>query len=333
MTFIRVRDLCKDFRISSRSRGLLGLMLNAVVPRYTVKHAVKDVSFDIGQGDMVGFIGPNGAGKSTTVKMLSGILHPSRGEITVDGLVPHKNRTRHVKRIGVVFGQKSQLWWDLPVSESYDMLKYIYRIDSATYAKNLGKVKEMLGLGEYFNQPVRQLSLGQRMKADLGAAFLHSPDILFLDEPTIGLDVVAKENIRVFLREINKENNVTMLFTTHDMQDIEKTCGRMIIIDKGQKLYDGSIEEIRTLYAKDRELTVKFAEDCRRLEIEGTTVLHESDRVKRIKFRNCEIPVQNLIARISRSHAIADLSLKETEIESIIREIYINGMASDASVL
>jgi len=332
MAFIKVENLRKDYRISRRSRGFLGLLANLVAPRYTVKPAVDGIDFSIDKGEMVGFIGPNGAGKSTTVKILSGILHPTSGSVTVDGLVPYRERKRHVQRIGVGLGQKSQLWWDLPVYESYDMLRYIYKIDKARYRANLAMVQELLGLAEFFEQPVRQLSLGQRMKADLGAAFLHDPDILFLDEPTIGLDVVAKENVRNFLVQMNRERGITMLFTTHDMQDIEKTCRRMIIIDHGRKVYDGSIRDIRAMYSGERELVVELAEECLNLELEHARVVHQDGRVKRIKFRNADIAVQDLIGHLNRHYAIADLELRDTEIESIIREIYRDGAVHSAGV-
>ena len=211
---------------------------------------MKDVSFSIEKGEMVGFIGPNGAGKSTTIKMLSGILCPDKGSIVVNGYVPYRQRKAYVAGIGVVFGQKSQLQWDLPVIDSFELLKAIYRIPEEKYRKNLDRFLEMLDMGSFVNQPVRQLSLGQRMRADIVAALLHSPQIVFFDEPTIGVDVLGKETIREFIRELNAQDEVTMLFTTHDMQDIEKTCKRLIIIDKGAKMYDGTLQEIREKYQR-----------------------------------------------------------------------------------
>ena len=232
---IEVKNISKTFQVSKRSKGIPGMVANLFVPRYEKREAVRNVSFSIGRGEMVGFIGPNGAGKSTTVKMLSGILYPDRGGIEVNGFIPYRQRKSYVGSIGVVFGQKSQLQWDLPVIDSFELLKAIYRVPEEVYRNNLDRYTEMLNMGSFLNQPVRQLSLGQRMRADIVAALLHSPRIVFFDEPTIGVDVAGKEKIREFIRELNSRDKVTMLFTTHDMQDIEKTCKRLIIIDRDRK--------------------------------------------------------------------------------------------------
>ncbi|MDR0914786.1 MAG: ATP-binding cassette domain-containing protein [Oscillospiraceae bacterium] len=248
---IIVENLSKTFKIKEKQKGIGGALKSLVAPKTKLIKAVEDISFTIDDGQAVGFIGPNGAGKSTTVKMLSGILYPSAGRINVNGLVPYKNRIEHVKNIGVVFGQKSQLWWDLPITDTFDLLKKIYKIPSDVYSRNLELFNEILGLHEFETQQVRQLSLGQRMRADIAAAFLHEPSIVFLDEPTIGLDVVAKEKIRLFIKEINRVKKTTLLFTTHDMTDIEKTCQRIIVIDKGKILYDGTIDSFKTKLNKD----------------------------------------------------------------------------------
>ncbi|MGN1120175.1 MAG: ATP-binding cassette domain-containing protein, partial [Oscillospiraceae bacterium] len=258
MSFIEVRDVCKTFKVSKRRAGVTGMVANLFAPKFEKKAAVKAVSFDIEQGEMVGFIGPNGAGKSTTIKMLSGILHPDSGSINVGGYIPYKQRKNYVGRIGVVFGQKSQLQWDLPVIDSFELLKAIYSVPDDVYRKNLSRFTEMLDMSGFIDQPVRQLSLGQRMRADIVAALLHSPEIVFFDEPTIGVDVVGKETIRSFIRELNQQDNVTMIFTTHDMQDIEKTCKRLIIIDEGAKVYDGTLSGIREKYGTSRQLDVEF---------------------------------------------------------------------------
>ena len=233
--FIDVNNVSKTFNVSKRAKGVGGMIANLFAPKFERREAVKDVCFSIEQGEMVGFIGPNGAGKSTTIKMLAGILYPESGEIKVDGFVPYKQRKDYVGEIGVVFGQRSQLQWDLPVIDSFELLKAIYRIPEEQYKKNLDRFISMLDMGVFLNQPVRQLSLGQRMRADIVAALLHSPKVVFFDEPTIGVDVMGKEAIRNFIRELNDTDHVTMIFTTHDMQDIEKTCKRLIIIDKGKK--------------------------------------------------------------------------------------------------
>ena len=235
-TIIRAKGIKKTFKVNKRSKGLPSAIANLFVPKYTEKRAVDGIDFEIKKGEAVGFIGANGAGKSTTIKMLSGILYPDSGEIEALGYIPYKNRKKYVSNIGVVFGQKSQLSWDLPVIDSFELLKHIYKIPENLYKENLKKFTEMLDMESFIEQPVRQLSLGQRMRADIVAALLHSPELVFFDEPTIGLDVVAKERIREFIRYINKEQKVTMIFTTHDMKDIEETCGRMLLIDKGKLL-------------------------------------------------------------------------------------------------
>lgn len=326
MSLIEVENISKEYKISKRSRGFIGTIGNLFIPKYEIKKAVKGIDFAIEKGEMVGFIGPNGAGKSTTVKMLSGILYPTSGVIKVYDMVPYKNRKEYVKKIGVVFGQKSQLWWDLPVIESYEMFKYIYKIPDNIFKKNLNMVNEILGINEFIEQPVRQLSLGQRVKADIGASLLHEPEVLFLDEPTIGLDVVAKENIRNFLNKINKETNITMLFTTHDMQDIEKTCNRMIIIDKGEKIYDGLVSEIKSRYGKERQLEVEFTQEYANINIPETTIVYESLNTKRFQFNKDNVHVQDLISQLTKKYDIKDLTIKEPDIESIIREIYEGGI-------
>lgn len=325
MSLIEVNSICKAYRINKRGKGIPGMVANLVAPRYEMKQAVKDVSFRIERGDMVGFIGPNGAGKSTTIKMLSGILHPDKGEIMVNGFVPYKQRKDYVGSIGVVFGQKSQLQWDLPVIDSFELLKAIYRIPEETYRKNLSRFTEMLDMGGFLQQPVRQLSLGQRMRADIVAALLHSPEIVFFDEPTIGVDVVGKETIRSFIKELNAQDQVTMLFTTHDMQDIEKVCDKLIVIDKGEKIYDGSLPGIREKYGTTRQLDVEFAvaEKVQPLENVEVVNLDELDgRKKRFIFENQKVKINDLMNHLLQSYTVRDISISEPEIESIIRKIY-----------
>ena len=328
--FIEVKDVSKSFRINKRSAGVMGMLSNLVAPKYEKKQAVDHISFSIEEGEMVGFIGPNGAGKSTTIKMLSGILFPDEGDIRVNGSIPYKQRKDYVGSIGVVFGQKSQLQWDLPVMDSFELLKAIYRIPDEVYKKNLGRFTDMLDMGGFINQPVRQLSLGQRMRADIVAALLHSPKIVFFDEPTIGVDVVGKETIRTFIRELNREDGVTMLFTTHDMQDIEKTCNRLIIIDKGAKVYDGSLQGIRNTYGTTRQLDVEFGsgKDIQPiLGVEIKDLEQEDSRKKRFIFDNKEIQINQLMNHLLTKYDVRDINVSEPEIERIIRKIY-DGEAS-----
>lgn len=322
---IKVQNVSKTFKVSKRAAGIPGMLANMVAPKYEKKQAVKNISFSIQQGEMVGFIGPNGAGKSTMIKMLSGILCPDNGEIQVANYIPYKQRKEYVQNIGVVFGQKSQLQWDLPVIDSFELLKAIYRIPEVNYKKNLNRFIEMLNMSEFLNRPVRQLSLGQRMRADIVAALLHSPKIVFFDEPTIGVDVVGKETIRNFICELNAEDKVSMIFTTHDMQDIEKTCKRLIIIDKGSKVYDGSLLGIREKYGTTRQLEVEFNEDIEVAPIEHVEIqrMDETDgRKKRFIFENREVQIDKLMNHLLSSYGIRDINVSEPEIEALIRKIY-----------
>lgn len=322
MSFIEVRDICKTFKVSKRRAGVTGMVANLFAPKFEKKAAVKAVSFDIEQGEMVGFIGPNGAGKSTTIKMLSGILHPDSGSINVGGYIPYKQRKNYVGRIGVVFGQKSQLQWDLPVIDSFELLKAIYSVPDDVYRRNLSRFTEMLDMSGFIDQPVRQLSLGQRMRADIVAALLHSPEIVFFDEPTIGVDVVGKETIRSFIRELNQQDNVTMIFTTHDMQDIEKTCKRLIIIDEGAKVYDGTLSGIREKYGTSRQLDVEFGGREEIADIANVEIVELERNKKRFIFESRDVHINELMNHLLSNYNIRDIYISEPEIESIIRKIY-----------
>ncbi len=322
MSFIEVRNVSKTFRVSKRRSGVPGMLANLFVPKFERKEAVKDISFSIEKGEMVGFIGPNGAGKSTTIKMLSGILYPDSGEICVDGFIPYKQRKHYVGKIGVVFGQKSQLQWDLPVIDSLELLKAVYSVPDEVYRKNLSRFTEMLDMGSFIRQPVRQLSLGQRMRADIVAALIHSPEIVFFDEPTIGVDVVGKETIRSFIRELNEQDNVTMIFTTHDMQDIEKTCNRLVIIDEGLKVYDGTLAGIRRQYGTSRQLDVEFAGGEDIAPIEKVDMMSLDGHKKRFVFESRDVPVNELMNHILSHYHVRDINISEPDIESIIRKIY-----------
>ena len=298
------------------------MVANMFVPKYEHRQAVKNVSFSIEEGEMVGFIGPNGAGTSTTIKMLSGILCPDSGSLTVGGYIPYRDRKKYVGNIGVVFGQKSQLQWDLPVIDSFELLKAIYRIPEEMYQANLKRFTEMLDMESFLQQPVRQLSLGQRMRADIVAALLHSPKIVFFDEPTIGVDVVGKETIRQFIRELNEKDNITMIFTTHDMQDIEKVCDRLIIIDKGEKIYDGELSGIREKFGTTRQLDVEFVQEYEIAPMEHVEVVNLDGRKKRFVFENRDVKIDELMNELLTTYGVRDINISEPEIESLIRKIY-----------
>ena len=303
---IDVEGLKKYYKIAKRDKGLLQTMRGLFNRKYEIRKAVDDISFQIKKGEIVGFIGPNGAGKSTTIKMLSGILYPDEGKLGVNGFVPYKQRKQYVKNIGVVFGQKTQLNWDLPLIESFELMKFIYKIPQEKYEKNLHKFVKLLDMEDFINQPVRQLSLGQRMRGDIVAALLHSPEVVFFDEPTIGLDVVAKEKIRDFIKYMNKTEQTTIIFTTHDMQDIEKVCDRLIIIDFGKKVYDGSIDEIKTKYA--------YSKTVEMLLEDGTKQIQTFDVRK--------VPMNEVMEKLFAKYHIKDIAICEPEIDAIIRDIY-----------
>lgn len=303
---ISVKNVKKYYKIAKRDKGFWQSLGSLFHRKYETKKAVNDISFTIEKGEIVGFIGPNGAGKSTTIKMLSGILYPDDGEIKVKGYVPYKQRKQYVKNIGVVFGQKTQLNWDLPLIESFELMKYIYKIPQKLYEENLEKFTKLLDMETFINQPVRQLSLGQRMRGDIVAALLHSPDIVFFDEPTIGLDVVAKEKIREFIKFMNQTEKTTIIFTTHDMQDIEKVCNRLIIIDSGKKVFDGGIDEIKTKYANSKTIEM--------LLNDGTKKLHTFDANK--------YAMNEVVEQLFAKYEIKDISICEPEIDAIIRDIY-----------
>jgi ABC-2 type transport system ATP-binding protein len=329
MPLIQVTDLHKDFRVSKHHRGAIGAVRNLFTTEHRIVHAVNGVSFAIDAGELVGYLGPNGAGKSTTIKILTGILVPTSGEVRIAGRVPWKQRVEHVRGIGVVFGQRTNLWWDLPVIESLDLLRYVYRIPDDRYERNLAEFREMLGLGEFINTPVRSLSLGQRMRADLAGALLHDPKIIFLDEPTIGLDVVAKERIRQFIKTINRERGVTVILTTHDLGDVQKLCERVMMIDRGQLLFDGSPNDLLVRFGGERELVVDFAEDYADVSITGARIADRDGRRTIYRFTRGDISASELIQRLSARYRIEDLSVQEPQIEDTVRRIYEQGLLRD----
>lgn len=285
--------------------------------------AVRDVSFTVARGEVVGYLGPNGAGKSTTIKVLTGLLVPTSGRVDVGGLVPWRDRRRHVARLGAVFGQRTTLWWDLPVRDSLDLLRDVYRVPAERFRRNLAAFTEMLELGPFLGTPARSLSLGQRMRADLAAALLHDPELLFLDEPTVGLDVVAKERIRTFVQHVNAERGVTVLLTTHDLTDIERLARRVLIIDHGSLLYDGGLPDLQTRFGAARELVVEFEAPPAEPAVEGLRML--SVEGPRVTYA-FEGPAARPIARVTAHAPVRDVAVREPDIEATIRRIYEGGL-------
>ncbi|HTW85852.1 MAG TPA: ATP-binding cassette domain-containing protein [Candidatus Sulfotelmatobacter sp.] len=322
---IETRDLRKVFRSLVRRPGVGGALRTLFSRDYEDKVAVEGVTMSLDAGELVGYIGPNGAGKSTTIKMLTGILVPTSGEVRVNGIVPYAHRRRNARTIGVVFGQRSQLYWDLPLIESFELLRAIYGIPADRYTTNLAAFTELLELGPFLRTPVRQLSLGQRMRGDFAAAMLHDPRVVFLDEPTIGLDVVAKEAIREFVARVNRERGTTFILTTHDLADVERLCRRIVLIDHGTLVYDGEIETLRDRYGNHRTLVVQLSEDAPDVHVAGATLDGREGDLVRLRFDRREISAEVLIRRVTEHYRVHDLSIEEPELESIIRRIYLEG--------
>ena len=319
---IIVSELEKHFKVSKHHRGAWGMLRNLVTREYRLVRAVDNISFEIEPGELVGYIGPNGAGKSTTIKMLTGLLVPTGGDLWVIGRVPWKERQAHVATLGAVFGQRTTLWWDLPVIESFDLLQYIYKIPPDRFRHNLDEFRQLLDLDPFLDTPVRSLSLGQRMRSDLCAALLHDPVLLFLDEPTIGLDVVAKERIRQFIQHINHQRGTTVLLTTHDLSDVEKLCERVMIIDRGRLLFDGKLNTLRERFGGKRELVVYFAQEYESVAVDGAQVIERNPTRVTYQFERGTITASDLIGRVSARYRIRDLQVREPEIEETVRRIY-----------
>jgi ABC-2 type transport system ATP-binding protein len=322
MAQIRVANLTKTFRVAQRRAGLWGAFTGLVRRTYRDIHALTGIDFSIEEGELVGYIGPNGAGKSTTVKILSGILVPTSGHCEVNGLIPWKQRVQHVQNIGVVFGQRTQLWWDLPVVESFEVLQAIYRIPTAVFRQNRDRLIELLQLHELLDIPVRQLSLGQRMRSDLAAALLHGPRLLFLDEPTIGLDAVSKLAVRDFIKMLNRDDGVTVILTTHDMDDIEALCQRVMVISRGKIVSDGSLQALRATVNNERRLIVDLANAHEVVEEPAARVVERHGRRVELAFDPREVSPAQLISRIAAKYAIQDLFVEHPPIERIIAELY-----------
>ncbi len=322
MPLIKVNDLVKEYTVIKKGKGLKGALKSLLHKEKEILRAVNHISFSIQHGEIVGYIGPNGAGKSTTVKMLSGILSPTSGEILIDGLSPQKDRKRVVQNLGVVFGQRSQLNWDLRLGESFELLKRIYRIDDRQYQENLAMMDAILEIHKFIHTPVRQLSLGQRMRGDLAAAMLHSPQVLFLDEPTIGLDVDGKQAIRKFVKEINRLKQTTVILTTHDLGDIQELCSRLIIISEGTIVEDGSLSDLIDRIAPYRILHVELYEEAElpihplaeKIRQDGTAAVYRFDKKK--------VTAAQLIEDLSCFCKMKDFRLEEARIEDIIRAAY-----------
>ena len=355
---IELKNVSKEFVSPKKYPGFKGAIKGLFSNEKVSKLAVDDISFTIEDGEIVGYIGSNGAGKSTTIKMMTGILNPSEGICLVDGIDPSKNRKENAQNIGVVFGQRTQLWWDLPLSESFTILKEIYDVNDEDYAKQMEFLNRVLELDEFFDRPVRTLSLGQRMRADLGAALLHNPKVLYLDEPTIGLDLVVKDNIRKAIKEINEKYHTTVILTTHDIGDIEELCSRIIIIDEGKKIYDGTLENLKDTYGKRRKVSMEvrkpevlqelsLAEQmnkmgtntirrdgdsesnfaCSITEADYEAVLDVESKTYTVSFDKHKIQVPQILSAVMELTEVTDIKLQETELAEIVKEIYNKGSA------
>ncbi len=324
MALIEVKNICKEFKVYKRQKGVLNTMKAFFAGDYTIKHAVEDVSFSIEKGELVGYVGPNGAGKSTTIKMLSGILYPTSGEVSVRGVIPQKNRRENAMHIGVVFGQRSQLYWDLPLSEALELYRKMYKVEKRHFEQNVERFTELLSMKEFIDRPIRQLSLGQKMRAELAVALLHDPEILYLDEPTIGLDVVAKQRIREFINTINAERKTTVILTTHDMDDIEQICTRLILIDQGKLLYDGTLPAFYELYGGESVIELTLAGKWSGgLELNGITSLKAGEDNKvNVVFHKKQLKPADIMRAVMQTHDIMDFKLTEPRLEDILRKIY-----------
>lgn len=319
---IEVESLSKSFKVAKRGAGIGAAIKSLINPQYTKVQALDDISFKINEGEIVGYIGPNGAGKSTTIKIISGILVPDSGKCNILGYTPWKDRVNYVKNIGVVFGQRSQLWWDVPVIDSFHLLKDIYKIPINIFKDNLELLTNTLDLKQILNTPVRQLSLGQRMRCEIGASLLHDPKILFLDEPTIGLDAVSKIAVRNFIKTINKEKKVTVILTTHDMSDIEALAERIILIGKGKILIDGKLSELKSRFMSHKTLTLDYRESSFDIDIEGTTILSKSNERMKLAVDLKKIKVSEVIGLLSQKLDLIDVSVDSRPIEEIIVDLY-----------
>ena len=339
---ITLKDVTKEFKVLNRKEGLRGSIRDLFSRDYSIVRAVSNISMEVGRGEIVGYLGPNGAGKSTTIKMMTGVLEPTSGELLVNGMVPYKRRTQNAQNIGVVFGQRSQLWWALPVIESFKILKDIYQVSDRDYKDMMDFYKSLVDIEDILHKPVRQLSLGQRTLSDILAAFIHNPSIVFLDEPTIGLDVSMKGKIRKLVKALNKEKHTTVILTTHDMGDVDALCKRIVIIDKGSLLYDNDIENLKVFFGAYRTIKVRLGREAEELTSENVERLAVQLRDKLMKahpeagsltaipneswidilVHEDEIAVMKVVNSIQEHYKIYDLKLEEISTESVIKKIY-----------
>ena len=326
MAIINVNNLKKVYKTYERKEGLLAAFVSLFKRKYKEVVAAKNVSFEINEGEVVGFIGPNGAGKSTVIKMLTGLLHPTAGDLSVMNYTPFKDRHKYVQNIGVVFGQKSQLWWDLPPVDAFALLKEIYGVPEKEFNKRLKYMTKMLEIEKIGKTPVRNLSLGERMRCEVIAALMHNPKVVFLDEPTIGLDVVAKDRIRAFIKDVNKKYNTTFIITTHDMDDIEELCKRVIVIDRGTLIYDGLLENLKKKYIKYKVILVEFGSPVKKcLKLKGIETNCKDDYHMEIKLDISIAKISKIIAKVMKNYPVKDIIISEPKIEEIIKTMYREG--------
>ena len=322
MSFIIVKNLNKTFKVSQRKPGLINAFKALFKKDYKIVSAVQDISFDIKQGEIVAYIGPNGAGKSTTIKMLCGILNPDSGTISINGLNPFENRINFVSNIGVVYGKKSQLWWDIPVEDSFELLKSIYKIPNDEYLSTKEELIKLLNISDLLKVPVRQLSLGQRMRCEIAASLLHNPKILFLDEPTIGLDAVSKVAVRKFIKEINVKKKVTIILTSHDMSDIEALTNRIIVIGQGKKLYDGSLNTIKHKFSNHKKLEIMYTKLKRSPKVPNTTVIQKKRNYTLLDVDMKKTTISEVVSRYSDLCEINDINVLSESMDDIIIKLY-----------
>jgi len=340
MSLIHIENLNKQFKVLNRREGLGGAFRDLFSGNYRTVEAVAHISFDIEAGEIVGYIGPNGAGKSTTIKMMTGILKPSSGTLQVNGLVPYDNRIKQAQIMGVVFGQRTQLWWDLPVIESFRILKEIYKVDQKTFDHHMALFNDLVGLKALYSQQVRTLSLGQRMLCDITASFLHNPQVVFLDEPTIGLDISVKAKMRSVIKELNRERNTTIILTTHDLGDVEALCNRIVIIDKGKILYDGKAKQVNTLFGAYRTLKVQI-EDCTETILEllkaklinkfgaesGIIIAQTEELWTDITIDQARTPLSDVLNFVMTNFSVSDVRIVEISMESVVQKVYDGALA------
>lgn len=323
---IKIRHLSKHFRLRDEPQGLAPRLKALLQPCWRTIRAVDDISLDIQPGEIVGYLGPNGAGKSTTIKLLTGILHPTAGTVEVNGIIPQHQRTQNAYNIGVVYGQRSQLSWDLPLIDTFEFLGAMYRLPRQRYRQALDFLVTLMEMQDFLSQPVRKLSLGQRMRANLAAALLHEPQVLFLDEPTVGLDVLSKNRLLAFLQQLNAEKGVTILLTTHNLSDVEQVCPRIVILDQGRIALDAPRSQILSRFGRRRRLVIRFENGVRPLTLAHGQVVHSEENELWVEFDREQVSAFDLIASLERDKGITDVSIKEENIESIVARLYQDGL-------